>query len=90
MSDVQADQAEQAVDASPASTEPAAEPAQPVAEVAAEPVAEQAAEPATEPAPEPEHAVHGPLQRIEDIAIQWGGEIGTELRNLVGKIRAAL
>lgn len=32
--------------------------------------------------------VHEHLDTMEDIAIKWGGDIGTDLRNIVGKLKA--
>lgn len=47
---------------------------------------------AAQPAPVaavPDEA-HGHLNEMEHIALKWGGDIGTDLRNLVGKLRALL
>jgi hypothetical protein len=49
-------------------------------------------EPATEPVgtPDPVHPIHTVLDDIEALAIFWGGETMTELRNLVARGRALL
>lgn len=56
------------------------------AEHAATVEAAAAAQPA--PAAAVPAEAHGHLDEMEQIALKWGGDIGTDLRNLVGKLRS--
>lgn len=103
-SDTQDQVNSQPADAQPSSSEPVAEPAAEAAQAAPEQAAEPAAEPAPEQPPvdnahvaegceqfaEPGHPALGPLQRIEDLAIQWGGDVMAQVRQLVGEARNLL
>jgi septal ring factor EnvC (AmiA/AmiB activator) len=45
---------------------------------------------AATPAPAVPDEAHDAVGEIEAIALKWGGDIGTDLRNLVGKLRTLL
>lgn len=105
MSDVQADAAPASTEPAAPMTDaeviasnipPAAEPAQEPAQEAPPPVdnahvaegCEQFAEPAQ--TADAAHPATGALDRIEAIAVFWGGEVMAELRTLVSTVRGLL